>query len=172
MRTRLAFSKFKEWAPKRPIQDNIEQITKRSIIAHLECLNEGLLRDFDLAELAHALLAFLLLFQKFALARHVAAVALRRHVLAQRRDRLARHDATTDGRLDRNLEHMLRDQFLELFAQRTATLFSSRAVHQHRQRIDRLFVDEDRHLDQIALAIIRKIIVERGIALEIDFRRS
>jgi hypothetical protein len=33
---------------------------------------------------AHALVAFLLLVQQLALARHVAAVALRRHVLAER----------------------------------------------------------------------------------------
>jgi hypothetical protein len=35
---------------------------------HFQRGNKGALRDFHLAELAHALLAFLLLFQKFALA--------------------------------------------------------------------------------------------------------
>src|SRR3972149_3807415 len=51
---------------------------------------EGGLRDLDVAVLAHPLLAFLLLVEKLALARHVAAVALGGDVLAQRRDRLAR----------------------------------------------------------------------------------
>src|SRR5579871_3256131 len=51
---------------------------------HLQRGDECLLRDVDLAELAHALLAFLLLLQKFSFARHVTAVALRGDVLAKR----------------------------------------------------------------------------------------
>lgn len=37
------------------------------LLIHLQGSEEGALRDFDLAELAHALLAFLLLFQQLAL---------------------------------------------------------------------------------------------------------
>src|SRR5258708_1291215 len=47
---------------------------------HLQRRDKRLLRNIDLAELAHALLAFLLLVQELALARHVAAVAFRRDV--------------------------------------------------------------------------------------------
>src|SRR6186997_2326274 len=50
---------------------------------HLQRGDEGFLRDVDLAELPHALLALLLLVEQLALARGVAAVAFRRHVLAQ-----------------------------------------------------------------------------------------
>src|SRR6202171_6086478 len=57
---------------------------------HLQRGNESLLRDVDLAELPHLLLAFLLLLQKFSFARDVAAVALCRHVLAQRTHGFAR----------------------------------------------------------------------------------
>jgi hypothetical protein len=42
---------------------------------HLQRGNKRFLRDVDLAELPHLLLAFLLLLQKFAFARDVAAVA-------------------------------------------------------------------------------------------------
>jgi len=42
---------------------------------HLQRGSERFLRDVDLAELPHLLLAFLLLLQKFAFARDVAAVA-------------------------------------------------------------------------------------------------
>ena len=49
---------------------------------HLQRGNECFLRDVDLAELPHLLLAFLLLLQKFAFARDVAAVAFCGHVLA------------------------------------------------------------------------------------------
>ena len=52
---------------------------------HLQRRQEGRLRDLHLAELAHALLALLLLLQQLALARDVAAVALRGHVLATAR---------------------------------------------------------------------------------------
>src|SRR5579872_6635130 len=77
---------------------------------HLQRGNKCLLRDVDLAELAHALLAFLLLVQKFALARHVAAITLCRHVLAERTHGFARDDLAADRGLDRHLEHVWRDQ--------------------------------------------------------------
>src|SRR5690242_3192841 len=51
---------------------------------HLQCGQEGGLRNLHLAELSHALLAFLLFLKKLAFAGDVAAVALRRHVLGQR----------------------------------------------------------------------------------------
>src|ERR1700736_1939947 len=56
---------------------------------HLQRGNERFLRDVDLAELPHLLLAFLLLFQKFAFARDVAAIAFGGDVLAQRADGFA-----------------------------------------------------------------------------------
>jgi hypothetical protein len=62
--------------------------TRRSAI-DLKRRNKRLLRDIDLAELAHLLLAFLLLLQKFALSRDVAAVAFCGDVLAQRVDSFA-----------------------------------------------------------------------------------
>src|ERR1700722_20472993 len=77
---------------------------------HLQCSNKSLLRGADLAELPHLLLAFLLLLQKFAFARDVAAVAFCGDVLAQRADGLARDDLAADRRLDRNLEHVRRGE--------------------------------------------------------------
>src|SRR5208282_1359477 len=63
---------------------------------HLQRGDESLLRDVDLAELAHALFTLLLLLQKLALARHVAAVAFGGHVLAEGAHGLARDDLTAD----------------------------------------------------------------------------
>jgi len=54
----------------------------------LEHGEEGFLGDIDLADLAHPLLAGLLLLQQLALARDVPAVALGEHVLAEGRDAL------------------------------------------------------------------------------------
>ena len=59
---------------------------------HLQRCDERLLRDLHPAELAHALLAFLLLLQKLALAGGVAAEAFGGESLAQRPDGLAGDD--------------------------------------------------------------------------------
>src|SRR5437660_2271588 len=69
---------------------------------HLQHRQERFLRDLDLADPLHPLLAFLLLLEHLALACHVAAVALGEHILAQRLHRLARDDAAADRRLDRH----------------------------------------------------------------------
>src|SRR5262245_39902965 len=57
-------------------------------ILALQHRQERLLGDFDSADLLHALLAFLLLLEKLALAGDVAAVALGGHVLAHGLHRL------------------------------------------------------------------------------------
>ena len=49
---------------------------RATLLPHLQRRDERLLRDFHLAELAHALLAFLLLFEQLAFSGHVAAIAL------------------------------------------------------------------------------------------------
>src|SRR3982751_2468203 len=79
---------------------------------HLQRGDEGFLRDVDLAELPHLLLAFLLLLQKFALTSDVAAVALCGDVLAQGADGFTRDHLAADRRLDRDLEHVRRGQLL------------------------------------------------------------
>ena len=81
------------------------------------------MRDLDLAELAHPLLAFLLLLQKLPFASDVTAIALGEHVLAHRLDRLAGDDTAADRGLDRDLEELARDQVLELDAERPAAGF-------------------------------------------------
>src|SRR2546423_14675059 len=93
-----------------------ERPRPRSARLHIDLQrgDEGLLRDVDLAELAHALLALLLLLQELALARDVAAVALGEHVLPERAHRLARNDAPAERRLDRDLEHVRRGELLPL----------------------------------------------------------
>src|SRR5690625_4931366 len=88
-----------------------------SIVVHPQGGEEGGLGDFDVAELAHALLALLLPVQQLALAADVAAVALGGHVLAQRRDGLARHHLAADRRLDGDPAELARDQLLQLQAE-------------------------------------------------------
>src|SRR5579863_107090 len=127
---------------------------------HLQRGDKSLLRDVDLAELPHLLLAFLLLLQKFALSRDVAAIAVRGDVLAQGAHGFARDDLAADRRLDRNLEHVGRDQLLHLLDHGAAAAFRARLVNQHRERIHRLVVDQDLHLDEIGRLVVGEVIVE------------
>src|SRR5689334_13637414 len=103
---------------------------------HLQGGDEGFLRDVHLAELAHALLALLLLIEQLALAGGIAAVALGGHVLAEGAHGLASDDLAADRRLDRHLEHVRRDQLLELLRHGAAAALGAGAVDQHRERID------------------------------------
>ena len=83
-----------------------------SLVAVVEDRQERLLRDLDVADLLHPLLAFLLLLEQLALAGDVAAVALGGDVLAEGRDRLAGDDLAADGGLERDLELVAVDLFL------------------------------------------------------------
>src|SRR5690606_831960 len=74
----------------------------RLFFPHPERRHESLLRNTHVAVFPHPRLALLLLFQQLLLAADVAAIALRRHVLAQRSDRLAGDHLAADRRLDRD----------------------------------------------------------------------
>ena len=84
------------------------------VAAEAEDGHEGFLRDLDVADHLHPLLALFLLLEQLALAGDVAAVALGEHVLAHRPDRLAGDDPAADRGLDRHLEHLARDQLAQL----------------------------------------------------------
>src|SRR3546814_5218702 len=77
---------------------------------------------------------------------------------------------------------MARDQIREALEHPPAPAFGGRAVDDHAERIDGLGIDEDAHLDEIAVAIADLVIVEARIAaadrfepiveIEHDFVRS
>src|SRR5205085_8633648 len=94
---------------------------------------EGLLRDLDAADLLHALLALLLLLEQLPLARDVAAVALREHVLAARLHGLPRDHARADRGLDRNVEHLARDLLPQLLDEQPAAVVRELAVDDQRE---------------------------------------
>src|SRR3954467_551938 len=109
-----------------------------------------LLRDLDTAHGLHALLALLLLLEQLALARDVAAVALREHVLAAGFHRLARDDARADRGLDRDVENLARDLLAQLLDQALAALVRELAMDDQRQGVHRLAADEDVDAGQVA----------------------
>src|SRR3546814_17087238 len=85
---------------------------RRSVLpfAHLEGGEESGLRDQHVADLAHALLAGLLLFQQLPLAVDIDAVTLRRHVLALGVDGHERPNLAADGSLSCALVEMVRGE--------------------------------------------------------------
>ena len=114
---------------------------------------------------AHPLLALLLLVEELALAAGIAAIAFGGHVLAERRDRLARDHLAADRRLDRNLEQVARDEILEPLAPCARPRASAAARWTIiAERVDRLVVHQHAHLDEVALAIADLVIVEARIA--------
>jgi hypothetical protein len=53
-----------------------------------------------------------------------------------------------DRRLDRDVEHLPRDQLAHLGGELAAAVCATGAVHDHRQRVDLLAVDQDVELDE------------------------
>jgi hypothetical protein len=76
------------------------------LLPHPKRGNERLLRDAHGAVLPHPLLPFLLLVEQLLFPGNVAAIALGRHILPQRRDRFPGDDLAADRGLDRDLESM------------------------------------------------------------------
>src|SRR6185295_7390303 len=130
------------------------------LLVNLQDGQERLLRNLYCADLLHPLLSFLLLFEKLALARDVAAVALRKHVLAKRLYRRTRDDLVADRGLDGNFEQLARDQVLQLVGDLAAVVVRLVLVDDHCERVHRIAVDEHVELHQIALAILDHVVVQ------------
>src|SRR6266498_5301743 len=104
-------------------------------LVNLQHRQEGFLRDLHRPHLLHPLLPFLLLLQELPLARHVAAVALGGHVLAQRPNRLAGDHLGADGRLNHDLEQLARDQLLQLLGDLLPPFVGLVTVDDHGERV-------------------------------------
>ena len=87
-------------------------IVKGVASVKFEYSQECFLGYFNGADLLHALLAFFLFFEEFALSRYVAAVALGCHVFADCFYGFARYNFGADCGLDGYLELLARDEFL------------------------------------------------------------
>src|SRR5690242_9216180 len=142
----------------------ISIVAPRSRLASdLQDGEKRLLRDLDMAQLLHALFSFFLTFEKLSLARNIAAVALREHVLAKRLDGRTCDDGAADGGLHGHLEHLPRNQFLHLVHELAAAMIGILAVHDERERVHPLVVDEYIELDQRRRLEMAELIVERGV---------
>src|SRR5918994_7798291 len=135
-----------------------------SPLVQLQDRKEGLLGPLDAAYLFHPPLPGLLLLEQLALPRHVAAVQLRGHVLAQRLDRLAREHPRSDRRLDRDVEELPRDRLLEPLDEPLAGGVRLVAVDDYRQRVDAVAGEEHVELDEVGGAHPDRLGVERRVS--------
>src|SRR5687768_4109794 len=135
---------------------------QRSI--HLQHGEERFLGDLHGADLLHALLSFLLLLEELPLSRDVTPVAFREHVLAKRLHRRTRDHLVADGRLDRHLEQLPRNELSQLVGDLPAVFVRLVAVDDHAERVYRVAVDQHVEPYEIALAIPEHLVVERGVA--------
>src|SRR5690606_11016936 len=122
------------------------------------------LRDLHGADLLHAALARLLLLEELALARHVAAVEFRGHVLAVRLHRAAGDDLAADRRLHGHLELLPWNHLAQCLDERAPLALRAVAMNDHRHRVDPLLVDQDVELDERRGIETQELIIERRIA--------
>mmetsp|Transcript_18479 Transcript_18479/g.31861 ORF Transcript_18479/g.31861 Transcript_18479/m.31861 type:complete len:240 (+) Transcript_18479:266-985(+) len=120
--------------------------------------------DVAKADLLELLLALLLLLQQLLLARDVAPIALGQHILPNRREPLSDDDLGTDGRLDAQVKQLPRNVLLKSgndgAGARKRVLF----MHDGRQRIDAVAVEQRVHLDYGRRLPFAHLVVKGGIA--------
>src|SRR5215813_63749 len=122
------------------------------------------LRNLHLAQLFHALLAFLLPAQQLALARDVTAIAFGHDVLTEGPYDLARNDAATNGGLDDDLEHLSWDEVFEAVAELAAPVIGFIPMDDGREGICGIAVNKYIELHQVSRTHSFGFVVERGIA--------
>src|SRR6185437_5632467 len=112
-----------------PPSANAMRCSLLAIAVHLQYGKERLLRNLDRAHLLHPPLALLLLLEELALPGDVAAVELRRYVLAQRLDSLPGDHVRSDRRLHGDVEELTGDRVLQALDQGATAVVGRSAVN-------------------------------------------
>src|SRR5580704_3920930 len=141
-----------------------------ALLPDLQQGQESLLRNLDAPDLFHPLLAFLLLLEQLSFPRDIAAVTLGGDVLAQRLDGFPRDNLGAYPGLNRDFEHLARDQLAHLFAQRPAPFVSLVAMHDYRKRVYHLAVDPNIQFNQRPCPEVQKLVVQRRVAAAYRFQ--
>src|SRR5271156_4624677 len=135
-----------------------------ALLPDLEQGQESLLRNLDAPDLFHPLLAFLLLLEQLSFSRDIAAVTFGGDILTQRLDGFPGDNLRANPGLNRDFEHLARDQLAHLFAQRPAPFVSLVAMHDYRKRVHHLAVDPNIQFNQRPCPEVQKLVIERRVA--------
>src|SRR5688572_16519356 len=127
----------------------VRRVTRAGLF-DLQHRQKCFLWNLDGADLLHALLSFLLLLEELPLARDVAAVALRQHILSQRLHRRAGDDLVADRGLDRDLKQLPRNELAQLVGDLAAVLVGLLAVDDDAERVHGVAVDQHVELHEVA----------------------
>ncbi len=103
-------------------------------------------------------------FEQLLLAGNVPAIAFCQHVLAQGLDVLAGDDVRTDRGLDRDVVLLARDLLAHLRRDGPAAVLALHAVHDDRQRVDAVAVDQQVDLDDVRRPVFLELVVHRRVA--------
>ena len=109
--------------------------------------DERFLRDVDVADFLHALLAFALLVKKLAFTGDIAAVAFGENVFAELTNIFAGDDFTADGALDGDLKHLRRNGFAKTFANHAGACDGAVCMADGSESVNGFAVDENFELD-------------------------
>ena len=134
------------------------------LITQLQYRHKRLLRNFHASDLAHPLLALLLLLKELLLSRNISTVALCQYVLPKRLDGLPGNNLTAYRRLNRNLKQMSRDLVLQLLAHLPPSLISGIRVDDKGQGVYLLVIDKDIQLYKRRSLIALQIIIKGSVA--------
>ena len=108
-------------------------------------------------------------FQQFAFAGHVAAVAFRQHVFAQRFHGRAGNNLVTDGRLDGDFKHLPGDEVAHAFHQFAATHLCVFAVDNDGEGIDFVAVNQHVEADEVGRLEAAEFVVKGSKAARDGF---
>src|ERR1700682_2971137 len=125
----------------------------------LQHSEEGLLRDLHFAHPLHPFLPLFLLLEELSLAGDVTAIALGEDVLAQSLHGFAGNDAIADRRLQGHFKHLSRDVLLHLLDEQFPSGERFLLMHDQREGVEGLAVDEDVHLHQVAFAVSDELVI-------------
>ena len=113
------------------------------ILIEFQHCEECFLRHFDVADLLHAFLSFLLFLEEFAFSADVSSVAFCRHVLPLAFYCLSCHDLRCDGGLYGDVELLSGYEFLQFLAHTPSEGDGVIDVCECGESIDALAVEED-----------------------------
>src|SRR6185312_3083530 len=130
------------------------------LFSNLQNREKRFLWNLDIADLLHALFTGFLLFQKLAFTRDIAAIAFGQHILAQRLDTFPGDNVRADGGLNSDIEHLPGNQFTHFLREFPSAVLAARTMHNQRQGVHALAIDEDIQLDEIGSSELLEFIIE------------